>query len=77
MPQTSLENAAQVAEDLRRAIENESFVGDESQDFRVTLSAGVVSCMDEVVTVRDLLSICDRSLYRAKRKGRNRVMVHQ
>lgn len=75
MPQTSLENAAQVAEDLRGAIENESFVGDESQNFRVTLSAGVVSCTDEVVTVRDLLSICDRSLYRAKRQGRNRIMV--
>ncbi|MDY6814383.1 MAG: diguanylate cyclase [Pseudomonadota bacterium] len=75
MPQTSLENAAQVAEDLRRAIENESFVSDESHDFRVTLSAGVVSCRDEVITVRELLSVCDRSLYRAKRQGRNQIMV--
>ncbi|MBD3641057.1 MAG: diguanylate cyclase [Marinobacter sp.] len=75
MPQTSLENAAQVAEDLRHAIETESFVSDERQAFRVTLSAGVVSCREQAVTVRELLSICDRSLYRAKRHGRNRIMV--
>ncbi|MCG7199738.1 diguanylate cyclase [Marinobacter pelagius] len=75
MPQTSLENAAQVTDDLRSAIEAESFVSDENQAFTVTMSAGVVSCREEVVTVRELLSVCDRSLYKAKRKGRNQVMV--
>lgn len=75
MPQTSLENAAQVTDDLRSAIEAERFVSDEDQAFTVTMSAGVVSCSGEVVTVRELLSVCDRSLYQAKRKGRNRVMV--
>jgi len=77
MPQTPLKNAAQVADDLRYAIETESFVSDEGQVFKITMSAGVVSCREEMVTARELLSICDRSLYQAKGRGRNCIMVRE
>lgn len=77
MPQTSLENAAQVAEDLRKVLATESFAGEEGHVFGITMSAGVISCREEPVTVRELLSICDRSLYKAKHSGRNRISVEQ
>ncbi len=75
MPNTRLDDARDVAEALRIALESETFVSDEGEDFTVTLSAGVVSWSPGVATVRELLSQCDRSLYEAKRAGRNRVVI--
>lgn len=75
MPNTVLNDARHVAEALRTAVENKGFVCDQGEPFGVTLSAGVVSWSTAVTTVRDLLSVCDRSLYEAKRAGRNRVVV--
>ena len=75
MPNTDRESAKQVAEILREAMEALTFTSEDGQSFQVTLSAGVVSCPENGTTVRDLLLICDRSLYQAKREGRNRVIV--
>ncbi|AOY89400.1 diguanylate cyclase [Marinobacter salinus] len=75
MPNTALADARHVADALRMALAAEDFVSDEGERFTVTLSAGVVSWSDDTASVRDLLSVCDRSLYEAKRAGRNRVAV--
>lgn len=75
MPNTVLTDAQQVADSLRTALAAEEFVSDEGETFSVTLSAGVVSWSDDMATVRNLLSVCDQSLYEAKRAGRNRVVV--
>ncbi|MGM0768296.1 MAG: sensor domain-containing diguanylate cyclase [Pseudomonadota bacterium] len=78
MPNTGLTEAEQVAESLRMALEAKQFVSDDGESFNVTFSAGVVNCSGEgvkSVSVRDLLSACDQSLYAAKRSGRNRVVV--
>jgi diguanylate cyclase (GGDEF)-like protein len=39
----------------------------------VTASLGVAVCPDQGAAARDLLTIADGALYRAKRAGRNRV----
>lgn len=75
MPNTDRASSLQVAESLRSSIEALTFTSETGEGFQVTLSAGVVSCPDNGTTVRDLLLICDRSLYQAKREGRNRVII--
>ncbi len=69
-PETSLDNASMVAEDIRSGIEAYVFltVG------RITVSLGVASY--EVNDTRDMLfSRVDAALYEAKRNGRNQVAV--
>lgn len=79
MPSTGLDEAEQVAESLRVALEAEEFVSDDGETFNVTFSAGVVNWSGagaNATSVRDLLSACDQSLYAAKRAGRNRIVVN-
>jgi diguanylate cyclase (GGDEF)-like protein/PAS domain S-box-containing protein len=75
MPQSSLENATRLAEDVRVALEQHSFQAPDGTDFQLTISAGIVNRPGDAVSVEDLLSVCDESLYRAKREGRNRIVV--
>lgn len=79
MPSTGLDEAEQVAESLRVALEAEQFVSDDGETFNVTFSAGVVNWSGagaNAISVRDLLSACDQSMYAAKRAGRNRIVVN-
>lgn len=77
MPHTTLEDAKYVAESLRIGIETQGFVSEDGSAFNITLSAGVVAWSKEVNSVQELLSASDRLLYRAKRSGRNQVVVSE
>ncbi|MDQ7038401.1 MAG: sensor domain-containing diguanylate cyclase [Aquificota bacterium] len=70
LPGTDLKNAVELAERLRRVVERADFgkVG------RVTVSFGVAG-LKEADTVESIISRVDKAVYRAKRKGRNRVEV--
>jgi len=72
----SLEQAAQLAERLRRTISAEPVAYD-NQRIDVAASFGVASiaCCGERKDVRTLLRIADERLYGAKRGGRNRVVA--
>jgi diguanylate cyclase (GGDEF)-like protein len=67
-PQTSLEGARHLAENLRTKIAQHNFQGAGNQ----TVSFGVAS-IDAGDSQESLLSRADRALYQAKRNGRNRV----
>jgi len=71
-----LEQAAQLAERLRKTIASDSIV---FEDFRiaVTASFGVssMSCCGQDKEVRRLVEIADSRLYAAKRAGRNQVVA--
>ncbi|MDO6746816.1 GGDEF domain-containing protein [Gilvimarinus sp. 1_MG-2023] len=67
---TSMNYAAHIAEKLRRLIEECSFADVKG----VTASFGVASLQGDA-DVDDLFKKADEALYRAKRKGRNRVEV--
>ncbi len=71
-PRSSLSGAAQAAERLRLAMEAEH-IHARASNLRVTLSIGVAASTSEDQAVADVLARADRSLYRAKAKGRNRV----
>ncbi|CAG2138386.1 cellulose biosynthesis regulator YedQ [Cupriavidus numazuensis] len=86
MPNTSLAEAAQSAERLRRAIaacvveaDPEARVEPADRIIRFTISVGVAEAPAEVadgvpMTLDGLAAIADRRLYDAKTQGRNRVV---
>jgi diguanylate cyclase (GGDEF)-like protein len=75
LPAASKENARDIAERLRRMVE-ESSVSDGDQEIRVTVSVGVTSFPEFTVnSQQDLVKRADELLYSAKETGRNRVVA--
>ena len=67
LPETSLEDAVQVAERIR------AVCAEPAQGPACTVSIGVASALNDQDTVDALLARADAAMYRAKKKGRNRV----
>lgn len=75
MPEADLGVAAMVGERLRRAVASEPFTIDRgAKRVEVTISVGVAT-LECGESVADLLKRSDQALYRAKRDGRNRVVL--
>lgn len=79
LPQTTLADAAQTAERIRRTVAERPFVIDQGQPLSVSLSAGVSELSpydaqsESAALGEGLLARADAALYRAKAGGRNRV----
>lgn len=74
LPETEAGPAMDVAERLRRAIEQTPIptgVG----ELRITVSIGAATSKDDAETVETLLKRADVALYEAKQSGRNRVVA--
>ena len=77
MPETDLEKGKQLAERLRRLLENLTYAG-LPDDVRVTASFGLVSSNNqEAISLEKLLREADSALYRAKKTGKNRICVFE
>ncbi|HNQ36064.1 MAG TPA: sensor domain-containing diguanylate cyclase [bacterium] len=75
-PQTLPANAGLVCENLRLAVERQTFPGEASQSGgNLTISIGLASYPDDGQTSRQVLEKADARLYEAKRLGRNRVVM--
>lgn len=75
LPETSLEDAAKIAERLREGIAGQNIVVD-GKPVPVTASFGVASFpAPGIETISDLLKAADKALYKAKYSGRNRVVA--
>jgi diguanylate cyclase (GGDEF)-like protein len=73
LPQTDIEEGAEVAERLRSTLAGLGVeVGDERVSF--TVSVGVTRVDGRDRTVEEVLNRADEALYKAKRMGRNRVV---
>lgn len=72
LPQTVGEEAAMIAERIRRNIEETDF-----HYRKVTMSIGVASCSADLCSSENIVSAADRALYEAKREGRNRVKTYE
>lgn len=70
LPRTGPEEAVQVAERIRLAME-----ADASYRRRVTVSAGVAAYPNHAGSAEALLEQADRAVYAAKARGRNRVVL--
>ncbi|HJT25736.1 MAG TPA: sensor domain-containing diguanylate cyclase, partial [bacterium] len=74
-PETTKEQAMEVAEKIRKTIESHSFaVGKETTN--VTVSIGVATFPQDSQTALDLISKSDKALYAAKARGRNRIVAY-
>ncbi len=71
LTETGVQGAMEVAERLRVAIKDLELSG----VGQITASFGVAECPTTGQTVRELLASADAALYRAKKKGRDRVAV--
>jgi len=73
LPETSLDEAAMVAERIRQGISNIQFSGSMS-NLGITASFGVAAIPHKRInTIEDLIRLADDALYTAKSNGRNRV----
>ncbi|MDN5331814.1 MAG: hypothetical protein PWP45_1039 [Tepidanaerobacteraceae bacterium] len=76
LPDTPGSEAYAIAERIRKAVESTEFaVTEEGKKIFVTVSAGVASCPDDALSVKELVNKADQALlFGAKKKGRNRVV---
>lgn len=65
--------ALQVAERIRRSVEDHRFEADSGEGLRVTCSIGVATWPLHGTTREAILDAADKAMYRAKSNGRNRV----
>ncbi len=75
LPQTELEGAIQVAENIRKAVEQHAIVHEfaRASDY-ITISAGVTSVIPlQNQTTDEIINTADKALYLAKESGRNCV----
>jgi diguanylate cyclase (GGDEF)-like protein len=73
LPETDRKGAGEVAEKLRKTVENIDFVHRENQ-FKVTISVGVTESLDADKGPADLFQRMDMAMYDAKNSGRNKVV---
>ena len=77
LPETSAAGARQVAERLRRTIEQAKFsTGSPQTAERITISLGVAIYEQDALFRRDLIKNADIALYAAKSDGRNRTVLY-
>ncbi|HSC92360.1 MAG TPA: diguanylate cyclase [Gaiellaceae bacterium] len=75
LPETSPEQALEIAERIRRAVAERSFeVETASEPIRATVSLGVAGFPKDALDDNELIHQADLAVYRAKLQGRNRVL---
>jgi diguanylate cyclase (GGDEF)-like protein len=68
------EKALEIAERVRRNVADTRFPNEKAQPNKdVTVSVGVATFSSSVSTLTDLIREADHALYRAKKRGRNRI----
>ncbi|MBI4379453.1 MAG: sensor domain-containing diguanylate cyclase [Nitrospinae bacterium] len=78
LPQTENKNAAAIAERIRMAVEDFKFYKGETQPAgKVTISLGIAMFPDDGGTMAELIDKADKSLYQAKKEGRNKVCLYK
>jgi diguanylate cyclase (GGDEF)-like protein/putative nucleotidyltransferase with HDIG domain len=75
LPETSAEQALEIAERIRRAVADHQFEVETSSDpIRATVSIGIAGFPKDATDANELIHQADLAVYRAKLQGRNRVL---
>jgi diguanylate cyclase (GGDEF)-like protein len=78
LPQIQRPEALEVAEKIRRAVEEYPFTHRTAQpNGRITISIGVATLPADANTLEKLVDSADAALYASKRGGRNRVIAYE
>ncbi|WNS79263.1 diguanylate cyclase [Domibacillus sp. DTU_2020_1001157_1_SI_ALB_TIR_016] len=70
-----LKIASEIAENIRKRVEENIFMLNNGEKIKVTVSVGVASCQDDFENMSTLIEDADKALYQAKKSGRNKVCV--
>lgn len=73
---TSLEGGIQLADRIRKEVQEQSFASDKGP-FSVTLSLGIATYPTDGADTASLIARADQALYEAKRSGRNRAIPYR
>jgi diguanylate cyclase (GGDEF)-like protein len=73
LPDASMQEAVDVADRIRLALEAETWSFGQNELFTATISIGVASFPEHAQTADELIGVADAALYDAKLGGRNRV----
>jgi diguanylate cyclase (GGDEF)-like protein len=76
LPQNDAKGGAVAAERWRHSVESTAYSDLGELPITVTISVGLAEYREAFETPDDLISAADKALYRAKKKGRNRVEVY-
>jgi diguanylate cyclase (GGDEF)-like protein len=77
MPNITKDEAFIYAEHIKQAINDYPFLHREKQSLGfVSVSVGVATFPDDAGTIEKVIELADKSLYKAKNEGRNRVIKH-
>jgi diguanylate cyclase (GGDEF)-like protein len=79
LPSRNAQQTYDIAERIRKVFEKTRF-DFEGKSLVVTISAGVSSfdpSVDEQIKKNTIIENADKALYKAKREGRNRVVIHE
>lgn len=77
LPRTTLNEAKEVAERVRKAVESRTFYGNRAfPNVKRTISCGVASYPGQASDEYELIDMADRALYYAKETGRNKSVVY-
>ena len=77
LPETDIDIAIKVAEDIRDLVEREPFYIGDDQYISITVSIGVATSPQHAKEASELVLGADTALYRAKDSGRNSVCIFQ
>jgi len=69
------EQALDIAQRIRTAVEGATTTMPAGESVRVTLSLGITELTSREASLENLIHRADQALYRAKQAGRNRVMA--
>ncbi len=72
---TSLQDAALLAERLRKAVE-EAVVNSDGQSLKYTISLGIAALEVGIQSGQEWIACADKALYSSKENGRNRVSLY-
>jgi diguanylate cyclase (GGDEF)-like protein len=73
LPETDCEGGAELAEKIRRRIEDED-IAYGGKSFKVTITAGIAVSSDDDESVDDCVRRADEALLKGKASGRNKVI---
>jgi len=75
LPQTTCNQAIEIAERLRKLVESHTFKF-ENHKIQITASFGVAICGPDINSLKELMPFADKALYQSKQQGRNKVSIN-